>query len=50
VRGQELARRIPGARFIPLEGDAHFYFVDDWQSIIRPMLDFLVGRSLKTLG
>jgi pimeloyl-ACP methyl ester carboxylesterase/DNA-binding XRE family transcriptional regulator len=50
VRGQELARRIPRARFVPLEGDAHFYFVDDWQSIVRPMLDFLLGRSSKTLG
>ena len=43
--GQELVRRIPGARFAPLEGDAHFPWVGDWQSVVDPMLNFLLSPS-----
>jgi pimeloyl-ACP methyl ester carboxylesterase len=43
--GQELAQRISGARFIPLEGDAHFEWAGDTQSVVRPMLDFLLDRT-----
>jgi pimeloyl-ACP methyl ester carboxylesterase/transcriptional regulator with XRE-family HTH domain len=45
ARGQALARRIPGARFVPLEGDAHFPWVGDWQSVVDPMLNFLLSPS-----
>jgi pimeloyl-ACP methyl ester carboxylesterase/transcriptional regulator with XRE-family HTH domain len=45
ARGQDLARRISGARFVPLEGDAHFPWVGDWQSVVEPMLHFLLGRT-----
>jgi pimeloyl-ACP methyl ester carboxylesterase/DNA-binding XRE family transcriptional regulator len=45
ARGQDLARRIPGARFVPLEGDAHFPWVGDWQSVVDPMLNFLLSPS-----
>ena len=36
---------ITGARFVPLEGDAHFPWAGDWQSVVEPMLNFLFGRS-----
>ena len=49
ARGQDLARRIPGARFVPLEGDAHFPWVGDWQSVVEPMLNFLLGRSSRAV-
>jgi pimeloyl-ACP methyl ester carboxylesterase len=45
AQGQGLARRIPGARFVPLEGDAHFPWVGDWQSVVDPMLNFLLSPS-----
>jgi pimeloyl-ACP methyl ester carboxylesterase len=45
ARGQALARRIPGARFVPLEGDAHFPWVGDWQSVVDPMVNFLLSPS-----
>jgi pimeloyl-ACP methyl ester carboxylesterase len=44
-RGQDLARRIPGARFVPLQGDAHFPWVGDWRSVVDPMLNFFLGRT-----
>jgi pimeloyl-ACP methyl ester carboxylesterase/transcriptional regulator with XRE-family HTH domain len=45
ARGERLARRITGAHFVPLEGDAHFPWVGDWQSVVEPMLNFLFGQS-----
>jgi pimeloyl-ACP methyl ester carboxylesterase len=51
--GQDVARRIVGARFFPLEGDAHFPGVDDWRPMADAILDFLVDErnagGLKTL-
>jgi pimeloyl-ACP methyl ester carboxylesterase len=37
--GEDFARRIPGARFRLLEGDAHWWFVGDTQ----PMIDEIAG-------
>jgi class 3 adenylate cyclase len=39
--GQYLARRLPNVRFIPLEGDAHYPWVDDADSVLRPTIEFL---------
>ena len=39
--GQYIAARIPGARFVPLDGQAHFPFVGDWQSVAEVIRDFL---------
>ncbi len=39
--GQYLARRLPNCRFIPLDGDAHFPWVDDVDSVLRPTIEFL---------
>ncbi len=43
--GQYLARRLPNAQFVPLEGDAHYPWVGDVESILRPTLDFLTGGA-----
>jgi len=43
--GQYLARRLPDADFVPLEGDAHYPWVDDADSILRPTLEFLTGAT-----
>jgi pimeloyl-ACP methyl ester carboxylesterase len=40
--GQQYARHIPGARFLPLEGDVHFPWIGDWQSVVAPILAFLL--------
>jgi pimeloyl-ACP methyl ester carboxylesterase len=39
--GKYVATCIPGAQFVPLDGDAHFPWVGDWQSISRAIVDFL---------
>ena len=39
--GQYLARRLPNVSFLPLDGDAHFPWVDDSESVLRPTIDFL---------
>ncbi len=39
--GQYIARNMPNARFQPLDGDAHFPWVDDADSVIDATLDFL---------
>jgi len=44
--GQYLARRLPNLRFIPLEGDAHYPWVGDAESVLRPTLEFLTGTKL----
>ena len=41
--GEHCAQQIPGARFIPLEGDIHFPWLGDWQSVLTPVLEFLLG-------
>jgi pimeloyl-ACP methyl ester carboxylesterase/class 3 adenylate cyclase len=47
--GQYLARKLPNARFIPLEGDAHYPWVDDAESVLRPTIEFLTGEKLPAL-
>ena len=39
--GQYLARRLGNASFLPLEGDAHFPWVDDVKSVLGPTIEFL---------
>jgi pimeloyl-ACP methyl ester carboxylesterase/DNA-binding winged helix-turn-helix (wHTH) protein len=39
--GEDLARRIPGARLRALEGDAHLWFVGDADSILEEIEGFL---------
>jgi class 3 adenylate cyclase len=47
--GRYLARRLPNARFLPLEGDAHFPWVDDADSVLNPTIEFLTeGQTIKT--
>ncbi len=41
--GQYLARRLPNASFIPLDGDAHFPWVDDADSVLTPTIEFLIA-------
>jgi pimeloyl-ACP methyl ester carboxylesterase len=49
--GRELAAGIPGARFVPLDGDAHVFFFNDTRPLLRAIAEFLgdpieeVGRS-----
>jgi DNA-binding NarL/FixJ family response regulator len=42
--GKELASEIPGARFQPLEGDAHLPWAGDWQSVAARALEFLLDK------
>lgn len=39
--GRALAAGIPGAKFVPLEGQSHIWYVGDLDSVLGPMLDFL---------
>jgi len=39
--GRELAAGIPGARFVPLEGDAHIFYFNDTRSLQRAIAEFL---------
>jgi pimeloyl-ACP methyl ester carboxylesterase len=39
--GRELAAGIPGARFVPLEGDAHYFYFGDTQPLRRAIAEFL---------
>ncbi len=39
--GQYLARRLPGSRFIALDGDIHFPWAGDADSVLGPTIDFL---------
>jgi pimeloyl-ACP methyl ester carboxylesterase/class 3 adenylate cyclase len=38
-----LADRIPGAKFVELPGDAHFYFVGDSNAFVDEIEEFLTG-------
>ena len=40
--GQRLAQAIPGARFLPLEGDAHFQWIGDSKASVSAVLEFLL--------
>jgi len=44
--GQRLAQAIPGARFLPLDGDAHVQWIGDTESIVTPTLQFLLDRRM----
>jgi hypothetical protein len=39
--GRELAAGIPGARFVPLEGDTHIFFFSDTRPLLRAIAEFL---------
>jgi pimeloyl-ACP methyl ester carboxylesterase len=39
--GRHLAGQIPGARYVELEGQDHWFFVGDSQSILREMRNFI---------
>ncbi|UCF62451.1 MAG: alpha/beta hydrolase [Anaerolineaceae bacterium] len=39
--GRHLARHIPGAKFVELEGDDHWFFVGDTQSILVEIQNFV---------
>ncbi|MCH8025734.1 MAG: alpha/beta fold hydrolase [Chloroflexi bacterium] len=45
VFGQYMARHLPNARFIPLDGDAHYPWVDDADSVLRPTIEFLTEED-----
>ncbi len=44
-QGREMAARIPGARFVPLEGDIHVMALGDVEPIISSIHDFLAGEE-----
>lgn len=39
-----LADRIPGAKFVEIPGDAHFYFVGDSNAFLEEIEEFLTGE------
>ena len=41
--GRYLARRLPNARFVPLDGDVHFPWVGDADSVLNPTIEFLTA-------
>jgi pimeloyl-ACP methyl ester carboxylesterase len=43
--GRELAAQIPGARLVPLSGDAHLPWMGDWQSVARAALELLAPST-----
>jgi len=44
-QGREMAARIPGARFVPLEGDIHVLVLGDVEPIVNAVADFLSGKE-----
>jgi pimeloyl-ACP methyl ester carboxylesterase len=40
--GRQLASQIPGATFVPLEGESHFPWLGDWQAVADAALAFLL--------
>jgi len=42
-QGREIAARIPGARFVPLEGDIHVISLGDTEPLISAIEEFLGG-------
>ncbi len=48
VAGQYLARRLPNARFVPLEGDDHLPQFGDVESALKPMLEFLAEDEVSS--
>jgi len=47
--GRELAAGIPGARFVPLEGDAHIFYFSDTRPLRRAIAEFL-GDPIEDAG
>jgi hypothetical protein len=47
--GRELAAGIPGARFVPLEGDAHIFYFSDTLPLRRAIAEFL-GDPIEEVG
>jgi pimeloyl-ACP methyl ester carboxylesterase len=43
--GQALAKEIPGARLLPLEGSGHGVERADWETIVRAVLAHTAGRA-----
>jgi len=43
--GQYMARRLGNAEFLPLDGDAHFPWADDADSVLVPTIEFLTGSK-----
>jgi pimeloyl-ACP methyl ester carboxylesterase len=49
--GREIAAKIPGARFLPLEGSNHLPSShEEAMEIVRPVIEFLRGREQKFLS
>jgi pimeloyl-ACP methyl ester carboxylesterase len=48
--GRELAAAIPGARFVPLEGDARLFFFNDTQPLLSAIAEFLGDPSKRSGG
>jgi len=48
--GRELARAIPGAALIPLDGSAHFPWVGDTQSVARALRSVLAPEPSATIA
>ena len=44
-QGREMAARIPGARFVPLEGDIHVIALGDIEPLLAPIEEFLSGAE-----
>lgn len=42
--GRYLAEKIPGARYVELEGENHIPFLGDWQAIVDEVEEFLTGQ------
>jgi pimeloyl-ACP methyl ester carboxylesterase/DNA-binding XRE family transcriptional regulator len=47
--GEYFAQHIPGARFIPLQGNIHFPWQGDWRSVVAPVLEFLLGQDYQVV-
>jgi pimeloyl-ACP methyl ester carboxylesterase len=47
--GRQAAAEIPGARFVPLEGDTHLFFFGDTKPLRRAIAEFL-GDSIEEVG
>ncbi len=44
-QGREIAAGIPGARFVPLDGDIHYVHLGDTEPVIEAIEDFLLGEQ-----
>ncbi|MEA2460879.1 MAG: hypothetical protein QOH90_1056 [Actinomycetota bacterium] len=42
--GRYLADKIPGAKFVELEGEDHIPFLGDWESVVDEIEEFLTGN------